>query len=217
MEMIALTQQDIEFAKKRGIWDLGNRVLYDLCKAYPDHKGDDAIVAKVWLIGRSYSAQIERRRNAKEIGDDFYEYTVARAIRESDIDLWISTLGKTEGPGSPKTIEVHKKLMELFRSVAGLEKRSLASKYLHFHRPDVFFIYDSRARRSIMKMVPRIKQIPDIETKVFDPDYKDFVRRCIWLRNYIKGSFGKSLSPRELDKLLIKSVNEEERARFKPS
>jgi hypothetical protein len=33
------------------IWELGNRVLYDLCKSHPAYRSDEEIVAKIWLIG----------------------------------------------------------------------------------------------------------------------------------------------------------------------
>lgn len=47
-------------------WDVGNSVLYDMCRKYPNHGKEDEIIAKVWLIGCSYSAAIERRRNRQE-------------------------------------------------------------------------------------------------------------------------------------------------------
>jgi len=42
-------------------WDFGNQVLYDMCRANPQHKEDRIIIGKIWLIGRSYAAAIERR------------------------------------------------------------------------------------------------------------------------------------------------------------
>lgn len=202
--MRQITKKDVELAKKPGIWDLGNRVLYDMCQIHPGHKTNDEIVAKIWLIGRSYAASIERRRNAMEIGDDFYTDVVAPAVRKSGIDSWLALIGKTDWPGSSKTIEVHKSLMDLFHSITNLGKRSLASKYLHFHKPEAFFIYDSRVRQSITKVVPRLSQIPDIKTDSCDPEYKDFIRRCVWLRNQIQTSFGMALTPREIDNLLLR-------------
>jgi len=205
--MRRVTKEDINSARKSGIWDLGNRVLYELCRTHPDHSSHDVIVAKVWLIGRSYAASIERRRKPRESGDDFYEDIVAPAIKRSEIDSWIASIRRTDKPGSGKTIEAHKNLVDLFRSISGLEKRSLASKYLHFHKPSAFFIYDSRSKRAITKVVPKIEQIPDIITNCHDLEYKDFVRRCIWLRNYIETSMGEELTPRELDKLLLAIAN----------
>jgi len=40
------------------------------------------------------------------------------------------------------TLDLTKKL---FSKISGLNKRSLASKYLHFHVPELFYISDSRA------------------------------------------------------------------------
>lgn len=42
-------------------WDLGNQVLYDVCRQNPDHTDEQAIIAKILLIGRTYAAAIERR------------------------------------------------------------------------------------------------------------------------------------------------------------
>jgi hypothetical protein len=60
--MAQITQGDVDYALAPSIWDLGNQVLYSLCQAHPRHDHSDAIVAKVWLIGRSYAAAIERER-----------------------------------------------------------------------------------------------------------------------------------------------------------
>jgi hypothetical protein len=38
-------------------WRIGNRVLCDLCRRNPHHVHDAAIIAKVLLIGRVYSAR----------------------------------------------------------------------------------------------------------------------------------------------------------------
>jgi hypothetical protein len=65
---IQITQDDVDYALAPSIWDLGNQVLYSLCQDHPGHDHGDAIVAKVWLIGRSYAAAIERRKNAKDTG-----------------------------------------------------------------------------------------------------------------------------------------------------
>lgn len=216
--MREITQSDIDSIRAHWIWDLGNRILYDLCRQHPAHYRDDEIVAKLWLIGRSYAASIERRRNAKEIGDNFYEKIVAPAIRNSGVDPWLASIRQADEPGASISIAVHKRLMDLFHSITALEKRSLASKYLHFHKPDVFFIYDSRARQSITKVVPRLSQIPGIETDEFDPEYRDFVRRCVWLRNHIQIALATKLTPREIDKLLLMIANDEMRGtQTKPS
>lgn len=201
--MKTTTQADIDKVRAYRTWDVGNRVLYDMCAAHPDHRAADEIIAKVWLIGRSYAASIERRRNAKDDDGEFYENIVAPTMLGSPIDTWLSSIEQSKDPGTSQTIVVHKLLMDLFCSITDLEKRSLASKYLHFHKPDAFFIYDSRARQAITRLVPRLSAIEDVETVPADREYKDFVRRCLWLRKNILETLGVALTPRELDTLLL--------------
>jgi hypothetical protein len=212
--MRRITAGDIEQIRAPWVWDLGNRVLYDLCREHPDHATDDKIIAKVWLIGRSYSASIERRRVVTEIGDDFYEAVVAPEMRRSEIDQWLASIPQAIMPGDRRTVVTHKKLMDLFHAMTGLEKRSLASKYLHFHKPNAFFIYDSRARQAIMKVVPRFIRSPEDEADglEFDPEYRNFVRRCLWLREEVKATLGHELNPREVDKLLLMIADKELRS-----
>jgi len=133
------------------IFDLGNGVLYDLCRSHPDHTEDDVIVAKVWLIGRSYAAAIERgRASAKSIpGDRFYKKRVAARIRRSAIDHWFRQVREDRANERLLSLKIHDRVARLFAKVAGRTKRSLASKYLHFHFPHRFYIYDSRAAAAV--------------------------------------------------------------------
>lgn len=217
---IEITKDDVDYAVGESPWDLGNKVLYSLCQYYPKHDKDDAIIAKVWLIGRSYAAAIERRKNAKETSDDFYEISVVEKIKGSKLDDWLSTLpGGMTDPwlelGS--AITVHKRLMDIFSDLTGLEKRALASKYLHFHRPDLFFIYDSRAKESITKVTPRATEIKGITAEEADSEYQMFCRRSQYLRESINERFRKYLTPRQIDKILLRITAKIRKARTTPS
>lgn len=68
-------------------WKYGNSVLYRMCEEEPEHKQIDVIVGKIWLIGRSYAAAIERRKNAVVVGDDFYYDEVAPKLLEIGPEL----------------------------------------------------------------------------------------------------------------------------------
>ena len=68
-------------------WEYGNSVLYRMCEEEPEHKQIDVIVGKIWLIGRSYAAAIERRKNAVVVGDDFYYDVVAPKMLEIGPEL----------------------------------------------------------------------------------------------------------------------------------
>lgn len=58
-------KEDSYFNEKESI-SIGNKVLYDLCKSYPMNDDVNGLIAKLWLIGRSYSASIERRYYGRE-------------------------------------------------------------------------------------------------------------------------------------------------------
>jgi hypothetical protein len=200
-----LTREEVESALANNAWDLGNQVLYDLCSNHPLHKSRQEIIAKVWLIGRSYSAALERRKNKSEdsLGDLFYEDIAAPEIQKQEIDCWIEPLDGNTKP--EEIVETHFKLTQIFYDITKLEKRSLASKYLHFHRPDLFFIYDSRAVNATRQITPSgKKQLPDLSPqKQVDDEYLKFYRRCLWLRDDIEKKFSRKLSPRDIDKILL--------------
>jgi hypothetical protein len=192
-------------------WVVGNGVLYDLCWRFPQHRRTPEIVAKVWLIGRAYSAAVERGRgNGPDVelsNDRFYAEAVPKALQRSRLDQMLSGLkgfSTIDRSNADQILIVHGHLVEVFESLTGKEERSLASKYLHFHRPDLFFIYDSRAVRGIRLL--RLPRPPAIQARGVDPTYARFVSAAIALRDEIASRFGRSLSPRELDPLLLKAI-----------
>ncbi len=208
-----ITRSIIDYALDSSLWDLGNEVLYSLCRKHPGHEKADEIIAKVWLIGRSYAAAIERGRTGgdKFSSDEFYEKVVAGKIAKSKFKI-DEELKKVKNISDG--VVVHKQLMEKFKEINGrLAKRSLASKYLHFHKPDIFYIYDSRAVNAIHKVTPDRSKIALINVNIFDSEYRGFCSRCEWLQSYIKDKFKltKKLTPRQLDKVLLKIESEKEK------
>jgi hypothetical protein len=200
--MREITRAEVENVKKHWDWELATDTLLNLCKHHPKHERLDEIIAKVLLIGRSNAAAIERRRDIRVRGD-FYLERVGPIIEKANIDSWLAELDANSLPGCPLSIIIHRKLEKLFFKIAKLSKRSLASKYLHFHFPEVFFIFDSRASRAIKLVTPRLKEIQDDYEKPYDRTYKDFVRRCVWLRDDIHAKYNTWLSPRQIDRLLL--------------
>lgn len=188
-------------------WDLGNKVLYDLCHENPTHVETSAVIAKVWLIGRSYAAAIERRRNKNDDNDDFYVQTVAPSIVQSGIDTWIQAAGTFAAPSKDSLstiLATHSQVTTLFSEISGLEKRSLASKYLHFHKPNLFYIYDTRAVESLRKLSNVVGRATRITAGTrSDNEYRKFAQKCLVLQEHIKESFNVALTPREIDKLLL--------------
>ena len=192
-------------------WSIGNQVLYDLCRRYPYHAVDAEIVAKIWLIGRAYAASIERGRGeAADSGlsnDRFYTEAVPKALRKSGLDEKLKALAKlreTNASNTGPVLDAHAHLVHLFHDLTSKNKRSLAAKYLHFHRPDLFFIYDSRAVSGIRALgIPR--RAIDVPPGA-DREYARFVGAAIGVREHVRAQFRKRLSPRELDRLLLATV-----------
>ena len=197
---------------KKSHWDFGNSILYKMCEDNPYHNDEDVVIGKIWLIGRSYAAAIERRKNADDYqGDDFYFDAVAPKMLEigPELDNRIQYLKKKSGgivDCVPDILSTHKFLMDAFMELTGLEKRSLASKYLHFHCPDKFFIYDSRAKIAIGKIVkrPDKKILSGIEAR--DEEYAEFVCRMLELQQYLNKRIGTYEKPRKIDSFLLSLV-----------
>ena len=210
MKIINFNLTEFENSKNKK-WMLGNNVLYKLCSNFPGHTNPEEIRAKIWLIGRSYAASIERRskKNKKHINDDFYDYIVQKFIKFNKEHKFDEKLNKLKNKKFnedtlKKVIALHYELTKFFKKLTGKEKRSLASKYLHFHIP-IFPIYDSRANNSIKKIVVGKTKINDFTC---DEEYSKFCNKILFLYNYIKDKSGKSSTLREIDTFLIKNAND---------
>lgn len=198
-------KRQVEKAMSPSPWELSNQILYDMCKQYPDHRDQTAIIAKLLLIGRVYAAAIERRKVVEIPGDDFYTDIVGPRIRKSYIDRWIEKSKSFELGSEPALdvmIDAHRAVTELFSSISGLQKRSLASKYLHFHVPELFFIYDSRSSKGI-NQASKLFGIKVHARGIGDPTYEKFAEKCHLLRLAIMEQHGIAMSPRQLDNLLL--------------
>jgi hypothetical protein len=99
-------------------------------------------------------------------------------------------------------VEVHKLTTNLFNKISELNKRSLASKYLHFHVPELFYIFDSRAEMAIRDCQEFIGKFNGPKAPG-DRVYSTFAAKCALLKSRCSTEFGLSLSPRELDNLLL--------------
>ena len=186
---------------------LGNQFLYDLCRKHPCHKGADEIHAKVWLIGRAYAAAIERGRINDGPSDSFYRDSVVPAFQKNrkTLDAGIAELNASHGglrENAEEVLSLHKQLLGIIHRITKKNKRSLASKYLHFHCPDFVPIYDSRARTAARRIVNR-PNVPEVWEKKFDPEYADFFARILAIAEEIKAKTGRKATPRQIDDFLL--------------
>lgn len=205
---MAMNLQQVEAALAGSVWSFANDILYRMCSEYPDHQEDEIVIGKVLLIGRSYAAALERRRRSNDpnqYGSEELYQRFAVALKAADFDRRLQELKsfqQIDAANITAICSVHAFLMDVFRALTGSEKRSLASKYLHFHYPDLFFIYDSFAvaalKTHILKRSKRI--MPDIQV---DQWYFQFCEDMIVFRDEIQQQYGHFLIPRQLDDLLL--------------
>lgn len=203
--------QDIEKCISGNAWSFGNNVLYDMCYKNPKHNNAEIIVGKLWIIGRSYTAAIERRKNVNEIdaGDNFYYNVVAPKMLDigEELDRRIQKLKQYNVITEDNLIEIvdtHLYLTNVFSNISGLNKRSLASKYLHFHVPNIFFIYDSRAIQGAKDYILLNRTLRDSIALYGDREYIELVVRLFTFQEYVKDQYGISVTPRVIDSFLLK-------------
>ncbi|WP_286844131.1 MULTISPECIES: hypothetical protein [Sphingobacterium] len=210
-------------------WDISNQILYNMCQQYPSNTDSQSILAKTLIIGRTYAASIERRKvkNTIEdvqpvatiINDDFYVNHVVPIFQGLDLDQYISEiknwgnipLVSLSDEQITKVLILHKILSGAFEKATGLQKRSFASKYLHFHLPHIYFIYDSRAYAALnlvyKEVKPHGKRI--VNTAQADQGYASFFLKCLRILDYFKtADENLDITPRQLDNLLIEIANQ---------
>lgn len=196
----------------QSLWAGANHFLYDLCKKAPKHQMEEEVFMKLILIGRTYAASVERRKTKEkgETTESFYKKKVIPAIMSSSLDKNLKKLKSMKGDSIARVnlaLETHGYLTSIFKEITGDEKRSFCSKYLHFHLPDLFFIYDSRAEKGLRKFV---SEFPEYANEVFkipmiDKKYATFFMKCYSINNHIRaGNIYPTMKPRAIDTMLLK-------------
>ena len=102
-------------------------------------------------------------------------------------------------------------ILRSFHEVSGKWNRSLASKYLHFHQPDNFYLMDSRAKKGlseILKLYPAISSAKNEEKRQYSvskesAEYMNFYLKCQMCKQELEKEFNCKLTVRELDNLLL--------------
>jgi hypothetical protein len=206
LESTTGSMKSLKHLDRPSAWGLGNEVLYSLCSDYPGHSDPEVVVAKLWLIGRAYAAPLERGRPMPGTlrNESFYTGRAVPMVLDSPIDEWLAELGRASLSWGelPRILRAHGLLTDLFRSISGRAQRSLASKYLHFHRPDLFFIYDSRAAAEVRAEVARPRRVA-VRREDVDTEYALFVRRCLELMESIAPVAPIPMTPRAIDRYLL--------------
>lgn len=206
------------FLKQPDYGKVGNDVLYEMCQKYPCHKNEAEIIGKVWLIGRSYAASIERSGyRDKNVSDDFYSQVVAPSFKKyfDDFLFNVRKLPDLTFESMPIILKSHKEISEFInKEITKKDNRSFVSKYLHFHFPSLFFIYDSRVASVISSVIRQInlssqKLSRDFKRKAdynYDETYALFFNKCFYFQKFCKEN-GIFLDTRCVDRFLIEEAN----------
>ena len=141
-------------------WDYANNVLYDMCKSGLSDCNKEVIAGRLLIIGRTYAATLERNKSPKEYNNDTYQLYSCVA----DLDVWKTITTELKGiknTNKDEIIKAHYKVVEEIKKKGTNNKVSLVSKFMHFHWPSHFFIYDEQARRAITFLTPGRKTLSD--------------------------------------------------------
>ena len=208
--MIVLPTADQLVAATRAFdldWGGVDDVLYELCREHPGHSDRRAATAKLALIGRAYSAGLERRvtpPNGQQAITVIAEFVHAH---HTEVDAIIESLARVKEPLTEQAIqdvvEVHGRFTRLLREVAtdGKAPRSFAAKYLHFHHP-VVPIYDSYAAIGVAKLVRwDSKNLPFARPDEGDLEYYEFCVR-FWRLYHACQQAGLEVTVKTLDHFL---------------
>lgn len=205
---------------------VGNDILYDMCARYPRHIDESEVLARVWLIGRSYAVSIERNGTEKmvlktKVSDDFF-VGVAKIFIQGNFDVFLYKLKGIKSlnrKNIPIILKVHKEAMKfIHENITGDDRRSFVSKYLHFHFRNLFFIYDLRADEAIKDIFSKCEHskkyfrdfskdiLGNLDNK-YDEAYANFFIRCFALSEFLRKKCRFPRSPREIDNYLVKRTN----------
>ncbi|MEW5789459.1 MAG: hypothetical protein AB1899_16565 [Pseudomonadota bacterium] len=187
-----LTREFIADTLSQSVLDPRTRALYDLCFMHRDHLRDVIVADKLRLIARLFEEY--------ETGAGFSPERGAHCLTQSPVDHWFATVATAEELGGWLPLELHKRVMDVFAELPVEEARSLASKYLHFHFPELFFIHDSLVERAARRLMG--EECGYLAMSDHDPAYGQFHACCRKLAERLARDLGRRLSPRELDRVL---------------
>lgn len=153
------TEARKHFDKAQAWWDyeLGRETLYEMCDRFPGQEDVRHTISKLWLIGRSHAAALERRRAPKPT-DQPYRETATAIAKDEVFRTMVTSLRDVDEAAAYTTAVLHDiheaadHLARLFQKTTRTFKISLATKYLHFHAPSVP-IFDSLSEESLAWLV----------------------------------------------------------------
>ena len=174
---------------------LDNRTqnLYELCFMERLHFRDEVVADKLRMILKLCA---ERGLEVHDISPELAAYRLGK----SSVDRWFAGLATAEQIDPALLFEIHKRVMDVFDDISESQARSLAAKYLHFHFPELFYLYDSQVEEAAMQLGQG--ECGFLAGEVHDLHYARFFACCRLLTDRLVSMAGRRLNPRELDRVL---------------
>ncbi|WP_125862909.1 hypothetical protein [Pseudomonas defluvii] len=192
-------------------FDVLNSMLYEAVAAQPSNSDKAQIIGKLMLIGRTYSASVERRKTRGHIKDERQALEViieaSEYIAESRCAAMLASIGMSDRltrDRLPEVVAIHLECCRALSKANNRENSSLASKYLHFHRPEFFPIVDSYVREGWSWVMDELGQTYR-GWRVFGKvdRYGDWCTRVLDLRELIENLHEGAVSLRQIDNYLL--------------
>ena len=216
-------------------WDFLNEVLYNLCKKNPEHDDAKIILSKTLIIGRVYAAALERNAIKKKnreivvpltdeiessLGDDFYLGRVVPCFKSffnrKEIKALVNNISNK--PSRHDALQLQCKFATEIKELKKGGKTSFSSKYLHFHFPKQFYIYDSRAQKALPHLKLYIERkigesisynkyaLNENEIQDKNREYVEFENKCHALK-YELARLKINCTNRQFDRVLLLIAN----------
>ncbi len=145
-----------------------DKKLYELCEFNAEYNRIDGIVARLWIIARSYMTGLERQIDTGNRSEDngralrvFLHYYMKRRLDFNKILNKVRSIKKLTRTSLSDICEFQSNLFHLLSPVLREKKlggsrspRSFISKYFHFHNPCIPII-DTVSQKNLNKIVTR--------------------------------------------------------------
>jgi hypothetical protein len=188
-----LTREFVTDTLARSVQDVRTRALYELCFLHRHHIRNEIVADKLRMILRLCA---DHGLKVGEVSPEFAAYRLG----QSGVDRWFAGLTTAEQIDPARLFELHKRVMDVFDDLPADQARSLASKYLHFHFPELFYLYDSRVATAALELGHG--ECGYLAGGEHDPEYARFFACCRKLVEAFASLAGRRPNPRELDRLL---------------
>lgn len=192
-----------------GIFIPANRFLYQFVKDNPSNTDKAQIASKALIIGRSLSASAERRTPSEAdpvTGTASFYDLLGQTIADSMVGELLDMLDAHQELTPTlvgDVVKVHAFLCDAVTKVTDKDCSSFASKYLHFHRPKLFPMMDSRARIALKWVANEQDWVFAYTTAHKSANYRVYVDHFLRVRTFFQAVLGRSLSLRQMDNILL--------------